>query len=136
MQRIVFYTPVGPQFCLKFEPPPKENWQVAAGRIVRSAADALSQANLELGTGILKTVIQLLGPHGEEPFYPADSAVIYVIDTPGNSALNSPSAADLGASGWEDAVDKYQKEVESGNKTEFDSLFNAISAVRARHPVT
>jgi len=96
MQRIVFYTPVGPQFCLKFEPPPKENWQ----------------ANLELGTGILKTVIQLLGPHGEEHFYPADSAVIYVIDTPG----------------WEDAVDKYQKEVESGNKTEFDSLFNAISA--------
>lgn len=96
VSRIVFYTPVGPQFCLKFEAPPKEKWQ----------------ANLELGTGILKTVIQLLGPKGQEHFFPADSAVIYVIDSPG----------------WENAVDQYQKEVETGNKTEFDSLFNAISA--------
>lgn len=92
--RIVFYTPVGPQYCLKYEPPP--GWK----------------DDLTHGTSILKTMIQLLGPNGQEHFYPADSAVIYLIDTPG----------------WEEAVDSYQRQMKKTNGTEFDSLFNAISA--------
>jgi len=92
--RIVFYTPVGPQYCLKYQAP--DDWK----------------DDLTRGTSIIKAMVQLLGPHGEEHFFPADSAVIYVIDTPG----------------WEEAVDKYQTQRKKGNSTEFDSLFNAISA--------
>lgn len=89
--RIVFFEPQGPRYCLKYQAP--DSWRVQKDE----------------GLSILKSSIELLGPHGEEHFLPSQGLTVFVLST-----------AD-----WERAVFRYNKQ--GGNGTDFLKLFNDIT---------